>query len=112
MEKPGMQECIQVTTTIDTQEGAQKIAEAVVKRRLAACVHVSGPITSTYWWQGKMEVATEWTCIAKTRKELYSELEQAIREAHSYDEPEIVALPIVDGSQSYLAWIVNETTKK
>jgi periplasmic divalent cation tolerance protein len=55
-----MEEFIQVITAIDSQDGAQKIAEALVKERLAACVHVSGPITSTYWWQGKMEVAKEW----------------------------------------------------
>src|SRR5581483_2582646 len=107
-----MMESILVTTAIDTQEGAQRIAETVVKNRLAACVHVSGPITSTYWWQGKMEVETEWVCAAKTRKNLYSRLEKAIREAHPYDEPEIVAVPIVEGSKSYLDWIVSETTKE
>ena len=105
-----MTEFIQVTTAIDSKEGAQKIAQILVERRLAACVHVTGPITSTYWWQGKMEKEEEWTCTAKTRKELYGDVERTIREAHPYDEPEIVALPIVNGSQSYLNWIVAETT--
>lgn len=105
-----MTEFIQVTTAIDSKEGAQKIAQILVERRLAACVHVAGPITSTYWWQGKMEKEEEWTCTAKTQKELYGDVERTIREAHPYDEPEIVALPIVDGSQSYLDWIVAETT--
>ncbi len=104
-----MTEYILVTTAINTQEGAQKIAQFIVHNRLAACVHVAGPITSTYWWQGKMEVETEWTCAAKTRKELYSRLEQAIRVNHPYDEPEIVAVPITAGSTSYLQWIVDET---
>ncbi len=68
-----MAEFIQVMTTIDSKEGAQKIAEALVAKRLAACVQVAGPITSTYWWQGEMEIAQEWLCIAKTRNELYRE---------------------------------------
>jgi periplasmic divalent cation tolerance protein len=102
-------EFILVTTSIDSQEGAQRIAEALVKARLAACVHVAGPITSTYWWEGKVETATEWTCSIKTRKELYADLEQAIRSVHPYDVPEIIAVPICAGSQSYLDWIVQET---
>lgn len=85
--------------------------QVLVERRLAACVHVGGPVTSTYWWQGKMEVAQEWTCTAKTQGELYERVEQAIREVHPYDEPEIVALPIVEGSRSYLDWITNETAQ-
>lgn len=106
-----MTEFILVTTAINTQEGAQNIADFVVKHRLAACAHVTGPFTSTYWWQGKLEVATEWTCEAKTRGELYSQLEQAIRSNHPYEEPEIIATPIIAGSKSYLEWIVNETTQ-
>lgn len=106
-----MTEFIQVTTAISSKEGAQKIAQILVEQRLAACVHVVGPITSTYWWQGKIEIEEEWTCAAKTQKELYGAVEKAIREAHPYDEPEIVALPIVHGSQSYLDWIVVETTQ-
>ncbi len=104
-----MSDFIQVTTAIDSEEGAQKIAQTLVEQHLAACVHVAGPITSTYWWHGKMEIEKEWTCAAKTRKELYSDVEKAIREVHPYDEPEIIALPIVDGSQSYLEWIAAET---
>src|SRR5438132_428617 len=104
-----MAEFITVQTTIDSKEGAQKIAEAIVGKRLAACAQVSGPITSTYWWQGKLEQSEEWVCTAKTRKDLYHALEQAIRENHSYDTPEIVATQIVAGSTSYLNWIEDET---
>ncbi|TMC18529.1 MAG: divalent-cation tolerance protein CutA [Chloroflexi bacterium] len=107
-----MTDFIQVTTTVDTKEGAQKIAEILVKSRLAACVHVSGPISSTYWWQGKLEVAEEWVCTAKTRKELYGALEKALQTAHPYAVPEILALPILDGSQSYLDWLLAETTRQ
>src|SRR5579884_2282408 len=107
-----MPEFIQVTTAINSKDGAQKIAQTLVERRLAACVHVAGPITSTYWWQGKMEIEEEWTCAAKTRQKLYADVEQAIREVHPYDEPEIIALPIVEGSKGYLNWITRETTQK
>ena len=65
-----MAECISVQTTMNSKEGAQKIAEAIVRRRLAACAQVSGPITSTYRWEGELEQSEEWVCTAKTRKEL------------------------------------------
>lgn len=107
-----MSEYIQVTTAINSEAGAQKIAQTLVQQRLAACVHVAGPISSTYWWRGKMETDMEWTCVAKTRQALYNEVEKAIRAVHPYDEPEIVALPIVNGSRSYLAWIAAETETK
>ncbi len=105
-----MAEYIEVHTTIDSQEGAQKIANAIVSRRLAACVQISGTITSTYWWQGKMEQAEEWVCTAKTRSELYNELEQAIREVHTYDVPEILAVDVVAGNTDYLKWVSQETS--
>ncbi len=104
-----MSNFIQVGTTIDTQEGAQKIANTLIEKRLAACVQISGPITSTYWWQGQIETAQEWVCTAKTQQDLYDAVEQAIRTVHSYETPEIIATPIVAGSQSYLDWIRDET---
>lgn len=104
-----MTDFIEIHTTIDSKESAQRIAETIVSKRLAACVQVSGPITSTYWWQGKLEQAEEWVCTAKTQKGLYDELEKAIREIHPYDVPEILASPIVAGNRSYLEWIFYET---
>lgn len=100
---------IEVHTTIDTKEGAQRMAEALVSQRLAACVQVSGPIISTYWWQGALEQAEEWICTAKTRKELYTVLEQAIRAIHPYDVPEILAVDIISGNVGYLGWVSQET---
>ena len=100
---------IEVHTTTDSKEAAQKIAEAIVSKRLAACVQVSGPITSTYWWQGKIEQAEEWVCTAKTQRELYSDLEQAIRAVHSYDVPEILAVDVIAGNAAYLDWVAEET---
>ncbi len=100
---------IEVHTTIDSKEAAENIATTLVARRLVACVQISGPITSVYWWQGKIENAQEWVCTAKTRKSLYHEVEEAIKEKHTYDVPEILATEIVEGIQSYEDWIVRET---
>jgi periplasmic divalent cation tolerance protein len=98
-------EYLQVTTTAGSQEEAEQISAAMVERRLAACVQVIGPIVSRYRWRGAVERSTEWMCMAKTNAARYAELEAAIRELHSYDEPEIVATPIVAGSPGYLDWI-------
>jgi len=99
---------IQVLTTTATKPDAQAIARAVAERRLAACAQVIGPITSTYWWQGKIETADEWLCVMKSRQDLYPALEQAIREIHPYDVPEIPAVPVVQSSQDYLEWMDRE----
>ncbi|HLI68381.1 MAG TPA: divalent-cation tolerance protein CutA [Ktedonobacteraceae bacterium] len=107
-----MSEIIEIHTTIDSRDAAQKLAEAVVSKRLAACAQVSGPIMSIYWWQGKIERDQEWLCVMKTRRELYPAVEQAIREAHPYDEPEILAYPMIAGSNGYLAWVERETQEE
>jgi periplasmic divalent cation tolerance protein len=106
-----MTEYIQVLSTTGSKDDARKIAASAVGKRLAACAQILGPITSTYWWQGAMESAEEWLCLLKTRKDLYDELEQDIRENHPYDVPEILALPVTAGNQSYLEWIMSETKK-
>ncbi len=100
-----MAEHVQVMTAAGSEEEAERVAAALVERRLAACVQVVGPVRSTYRWQGSVESAREWLCLAKTTAERYPEVEAAIRELHSYEEPEIVAIPIVAGSTGYLAWV-------
>lgn len=100
-----MAECVQVLTTAGSEEEAERIATALVDRRLAACVQVVGPVLSRYRWQGEVETAREWQCLAKTEAARYPEVEAAIRDLHSYEEPEIVATAIVAGSPGYLAWI-------
>jgi periplasmic divalent cation tolerance protein len=100
---------IQVSTTVGSEEEAERISAALIERRLAACVQVSGPIGSRYRWQGEVEQAQEWLCLAKTEAERYPELEAAIRELHSYAEPEIIATPILTGSPGYLAWLSAST---
>jgi periplasmic divalent cation tolerance protein len=98
-------EYVQVLTTASSEEEAERIASALLDRRLAACVQVLGPITSRYRWQGELERATEWQCLAKTEASAYPAVEEAIGAIHSYDEPEIIATPIVAGSEGYLAWV-------
>jgi periplasmic divalent cation tolerance protein len=100
-----MSDYVQVLTTAGSEEEATEIASLLVERRLAACVQVVGPIVSRYRWQGEIEEEREWQCLAKTTWAAYEAVEAAIREVHTYDEPEIIATPIVAGSAGYLAWI-------
>ena len=102
-----MTDYVQVLTTAGSEEEAQRLSSALVERRLAACVQVVGPVSSRYRWQGEIEEATEWQCVAKTEARLYPRVEAAIREVHSYDEPEILATPVVAGSAGYLKWVTD-----
>mgnify|MGYP002624115528 CR=1 FL=1 len=105
-----MSDVLQVVTTVGSQADAQAIARGLIEQRLAACVQVSGPITSVYRWEGKVETSEEWYCIAKTVRDLYSQVESAIFDLHSYDEPEIIATAVVAGSPGYLDWVRAECT--
>ena len=106
-----MEEYIEVFTTTEKKEDAEKIAKALVEKRLAGCIQIVGPIVSTYWWKGNMETAGEWLCSIKSKKTLYDELEKAIRDIHPYETPEIIAIPIISGSKGYLEWLNNELKK-
>jgi len=106
-----MAEYIQVSTTTDKKEDAERISREIVEKRLAACVQISGPVTSVYRWKDNMEETEEWLLIMKTGKELYPELEEAIKKIHPYETPEILAVPVVAGSKSYLDWVDRETLK-
>lgn len=100
---------LQVQTTTDSRAEAVELARAAVEARLAACAQVCGPIASAYWWEGSVERAEEWLLLLKLPAGGYQALADFITERHSYDEPEIVAVPIVAGSPSYLSWIEEET---
>ena len=102
---------IQVTTTVDSRDKAEEIAQSLVTERLVACAQVMGPITSWYWWHGKIETTGEWMCIVKTREELYPRVERAIHDIHPYEVPEIVATRIQTGSENYLKWLADETAQ-
>ncbi len=96
---------IQVQTTADQQETVLTIARDLVERRLAACAQIGGPITSVYRWKDNMETAAEWTCTIKTTDELFSAVEQRIRETHPYEVPEIIAVEITNASLDYVNWL-------
>jgi len=100
-----MKSYIQISTTTETKEQAQTIAQHLVDTKLAACVQITGPITSIYRWKGKVENAQEWLCLIKTQDDLYDKVEAAIKKLHPYETPEIIAVPIVKGSIEYLDWI-------
>lgn len=99
---------LQVMTTASREEDAERIARAVLEERLAACVQISGPVTSLYWWKGSLETSGEWLCLIKTREDLFGALEKLLRKVHPYETPEIVALPIVAGGRDYLKWLQGE----
>ncbi|MDQ6742687.1 MAG: divalent-cation tolerance protein CutA [Candidatus Dormibacteraeota bacterium] len=103
---------LQVTTTTDSEAEARKLAELAVQSRLAACGQVLSPITSVYWWEGKVENAQEWMVVLKTTAGRVDQLIDRLRAQHSYDTPEIVAVPIVSGNPAYLDWITAETTER
>ena len=94
-----------VLTTAGSQEEAQKMAHALVERKLAACVNIIPRIESVYRWKDKVENATEWLLFVKTTAEAFKSVRDAIQELHSYDLPECVMLEVVDGSEKYLGWI-------
>ena len=100
-----MEEYVQVVTTTESREKAEKIAKALVEARLVACAQFFGPIVSTYWWKDQIEMEEEWLCIMKTTQGIFNEVEEAIKAIHSYETPEIVALPIAKGSDDYLRWL-------
>ena len=102
-------EFLQVQTTTDSRTEAMELARDAVESRLAACAQVAGPMTSTYWWDEGVERAEEWLIMLKLPADRYEQLAAFLTERHSYDEPEIVATPIIEGSDSYLSWIRDET---
>ncbi len=94
-----------VLSTAGSAEEAQKIAQALVERRLAACVNIVGPIQSVYRWKGAVESAPEHLLIIKTTAAAFPRVRDAIRELHSYELPECVMLSIEAGSEAYMKWI-------
>jgi periplasmic divalent cation tolerance protein len=98
-----------VLMTAGNQEQANRIARVLVDERLAACVNVVGPIRSVYRWRGAVEDETEYLLLAKTRAALYARLERRVKELHSYEVPEVIALSPSSGLRPYLAWLMEST---
>jgi periplasmic divalent cation tolerance protein len=102
---------LQITTTAGSRDEAERIAAALVERRLAACVQIVGPVRSVYRWQGAVEQADEWLCLVKSTAERLPGIEAALGELHSYECPELIATPIVGGSEAYLQWLAEQTAQ-
>ena len=100
-----MIDAIVVMTTTASREEADKITRELVERKLTACAQIVGPISSVYRWEGAIQQQDEWLCLLKSTRHFYPQLEAAIRELHSYDVPEIIALPVLDGCSDYLNWL-------
>jgi periplasmic divalent cation tolerance protein len=106
-----MQQVLLVLTNLPDEATAGAMARILVERRFAACVNVLPAVRSVYQWQGAVEEAAEITMLIKTTQARYAELEAAIKSAHPYDVPEIIALPLAAGLPKYLEWVVAETKR-
>lgn len=109
MSEVKMSDFIVVISTVPNEEEGKAIAEKIVTERLAACVNLSSAVQSLYWWQDSISNDREFMLFIKTKNDLYPKLEQRIRELHSYEVPEIIGLPVCQGSKAYLDWIEKET---
>jgi periplasmic divalent cation tolerance protein len=105
----GMPDYMVVLVTCGSEEEALKIALALVEDHLAACVNLVAPIRSIYRWEGKIWDEKEWLLIIKTQAKRFDELEERVKSLHSYAVPEIISLPIVEGSSAYLNWLRENT---
>jgi periplasmic divalent cation tolerance protein len=103
-----MSEKLVVLVTAGSQEEAERIAHALVAEMLAACVNLIPAVTSVYRWEGQVQSDQEWLLVAKSRRDVLDDLVRRVQALHSYDVPEIIALPLVGGSDAYLRWIDRE----
>ena len=100
--------CIVILVTTSNNEEARRIAGELLNQRKAACINIMSGVSSLFWWQGKLDSADENLLIIKTEASLLNETVTLIRQIHSYEVPEIIALPIVGGNQDYLEWVCKE----
>jgi len=109
-EKTVMEETTNVVIliTATTDEEARNIANGLLAQRKAACVNIVPGVSSLFWWQGQLDSASESLLIVKTKTSLLNDIIALVRELHSYDVPEIIALPVIGGNQDYLDWIDTE----
>jgi len=103
-----MPERLVVLMTAGSKEEAERIAETLVIERLAACVNVISGVNSVYRWAGQVRHDQEWLLLAKSRRDRLDSLVKRVQELHSYDVPEVIALSLTGGSESYLRWIDQE----
>lgn len=103
-----MTDKIVVMSTCGSAEEAQRLARELVSRRAAACVNIVAPVRSVYRWNGRIEDAEEWLLIIKTSRSSFDRLRSILENAHSYELPEVLAIPVIAGSPNYLAWLEGE----
>jgi periplasmic divalent cation tolerance protein len=96
-----------VYVTVASKEEAEKITRVLLEERLVACVNIVGPVSSRFYWEGKIDLVEEYLLIMKTRRGLFAILEKRVGVLHSYEVPEILAVPIIDGSVAYLDWLAS-----
>jgi len=96
---------IVIFITCANKKEAVLIANALLQKKLVACVNIIEKISSFFWWQGKIDTAKEVLLVAKSKKTKFAKIAQLVKEKHGYEVPEIIALPIVSGSRPYLEWI-------
>ena len=106
-----MSNYIVVYVTVPSAIEGEKLASLLVNERLAACVNRVGPVQSTYWWQGRVERDEEYLLVIKTKEDLFDRLKTRVQALHTYTVPEVIAMPIVKGSESYLKWMDEELAK-
>jgi periplasmic divalent cation tolerance protein len=100
-----MTDKIVVLSACDSAEEAAKLARHLVETRVAACVNIIPGARSIYLWKGEIEDAGEWMLMIKTSRELFPAVRTALEKLHSYEVPEVIAVPVVEGSEAYLAWL-------
>lgn len=105
-----MPDTLLVLTNLPDAASAERIARRLVEQRLAACVNILAPCTSVYRWNAAIETAAEVPLLIKTTRARYAELQDVLAEAHPYELPEIIAVPLEAGLPGYLAWVASETT--
>jgi len=103
-----MSKFVQISTTTEKIQDAERISQTLVQKRLAACVQILGPVKSTYWWKQDVASGEEWLCLVKTKKRLVKKVKDAVSSLHPYDVPEFVVTPILTGSAPYLNWLNSE----
>ncbi len=102
-------EVLAVITNVPDRATAERIADGLVTVGVAACVNIMAECASVYYWQGKLERASEIPLLIKTTRAAYPRLESALRKLHPYELPEIIALPVTSGLPEYLNWVIQET---
>jgi len=98
-------QCIVILVTTKDKKEAQKIARALLEEKLIACANIISGVDSMFWWQGKIDSSKEVLLVLKSKKNNFNKISIAVKKSHSYQTPEIIALPIINGSEDYLKWI-------